>query len=928
MKISKRIVTLALTIIMTFAFSLSASMTVNAATVVSSGECGDNLTWKLVSDGTLTIRGEGKMWGFYYDPAPWSNYLTQIKLLRIESGVTGIGEYAFAGCTNLSKVSLCDGIIHIGTGAFMGCRHLKSVSIPESVTEIDDGAFYNCEYLESVVFPSEFKGFLPSYLFCYCTNLKNFVIPDGVTFIDQYCFYSCESLESIEIPNGVLGIGKAAFYMCNSLKSVDIPEKVTYIDEWTFGWSDSIESINLPESIEYINDFAFYGCSGLKELKLGKNIKGIGACSFVSCPELEVVLDEENESFKMEEEALYSANMERLIWTSPSKSGSFRIPSTVKEIDPGAMSMCSKLTRVIIPRGVSAIRDNLFWGCTSLISVTVPSSVKIIEQYAFDECESLKTVYFAGAMSKWNDIEKENGWDYGVGDLKVECITSDELVFILSDDNSSYSVKGIDESVYGEIIIPSTYKGLPVTTICDKAFYMCTELQIVNISDGITNIGDYAFFGDQNIRIISVPKSVDHIGMFAFDKYSNGIVRIDEENPSYYTADGCIIETETGTLIVCCRYYYTVPLGKNIKSIADYAFFGNLSTLEVIPNDVEHIGKFAFANNHNLIHFLITGNVKSIGEGVLSGCNSLKRIAIAGCENYKVNNGCLIEVETKTVMATSNDFVIPTDGSVTKIGNYAFYDRSAIENIVIPDSITSIGDNAFAGSGIKEIEIPESVEQIGEGAFDDCENLIAIHGVAGSVAESVAKQYGIAFYGTYKAEENDLIVKSLGAEVPEGSTIKSTVCDSSEIIGQPGIDDAVVYDIVFEKNEEVQAVTGDFIISIPLPEGFAPGRTNVFYINGDGDMEVINSSVEEGFVVFKTNHFSKYAVVLYDHLAGDINDDGLIDNKDVTRLLRYVSGWDVDVMTSALDVNGDGLTNIKDALRLLKYVSEYDVGLF
>ncbi|MBS1367378.1 MAG: leucine-rich repeat domain-containing protein [Oscillospiraceae bacterium] len=117
--------------------------------VIASGECGkngDNLTWVLTGDGTLTISGSGDIADFskekesndgtYHTTAPWSRYWGEITAVVIESGVTEIGVSAFYGCIGLASVTIPDGVAVIDDSAFYDCLGLTSVTIPGSVTSI------------------------------------------------------------------------------------------------------------------------------------------------------------------------------------------------------------------------------------------------------------------------------------------------------------------------------------------------------------------------------------------------------------------------------------------------------------------------------------------------------------------------------------------------------------------------------------------------------------------------------------------------------------------------------------------------------------------------------------------------------------------------------------------------------------------------
>ena len=116
-KLKKRFLSILLTALLLCAVPLVLVNTAYAAETVRSGACGDNVTWKLTSDGTLTISGKGEMDNYkfdgynyltnsYYTDAPWDTYRYYIKSVVIENGVTSIGDRAFYGCVNLSNVTI------------------------------------------------------------------------------------------------------------------------------------------------------------------------------------------------------------------------------------------------------------------------------------------------------------------------------------------------------------------------------------------------------------------------------------------------------------------------------------------------------------------------------------------------------------------------------------------------------------------------------------------------------------------------------------------------------------------------------------------------------------------------------------------------------------------------------------------------------
>lgn len=284
-----------------------------SAESVASGTCGENLTWSLDNEGTLTISGTGEMNNYdIFDSDIGKGYRNSIKRVVIEEGVTSIGDNAFSYCSSITEVTIPDsvtsigesafdgcgltsinlpeGVTSIGLGAFMDCK-LTSINLPDSVTSIGENAFTNCAKLKSVTIPrnvssigkNAFKSWFDSALESinvdpdnsyYCsvdgvmynkdmTKIVEFpygktsvTLPDTITSIDENTFYDCGKLESIIIPNGVKSIGESAFEGCRKLKSVTIPESVESIGKNAFFDCIAMTSATLPKSNIKIGDYA------------------------------------------------------------------------------------------------------------------------------------------------------------------------------------------------------------------------------------------------------------------------------------------------------------------------------------------------------------------------------------------------------------------------------------------------------------------------------------------------------------------------------------------------------------------------------------------------------------------------------------------------------------------------------------------------
>ena len=411
--------------------------------MIASGECGkngDNLTWVLTEDGTLTISGSGEMEN-YTDSSvtPWYSNRTKILSAVVEPGVESVGNYAFYSCLKLASVSLpggvksigesafqdCakltaveipEGVTSIGSSAFDGCSSLTSVTIPNSVTSIGSDAFSGCSGLTSVTIPesvtsiggSAFSGCssltnvtipegvtsIGESAFYGCSSLTSVTIPDGVTSIGDYTFYGCSGLTSVTIPNGVTSIGSSAFYGCRSLTSVTIPEGVNSINWQAFYGCSSLTSVTIPEGVTSIGNSAFYGCSGLTSVTIPEGVTSIGGNAFWGCSGLTSVTIPEGVT-----------SIGGNTFRDCSGLTSVTIPESVTSIGRSAFSGCSSLTSVTIPGGVTSIGSSTFSNCSSLTSVTIPESVTSIGDYAFHNCSKLKHVYYGGSDLQWKEIE-------------------------------------------------------------------------------------------------------------------------------------------------------------------------------------------------------------------------------------------------------------------------------------------------------------------------------------------------------------------------------------------------------------------------------------------------------------------------------------------------------------------------------------------
>ena len=180
--------------------------TLYSSSPVEEGTCGDDLTWKLSNNGTLTIAGVGMM----TDPDVLAPLHLRVKKLVVKDGVTSISASAFNTCHHLTSVKLPDSVAYIGNQAFKFCVELSSITLPSSTKSVR---------IET---------------FCRCSKLASVTLPYGVMMIESRAFANCTALESIQFPVSLSQIGAWAFSNCEKLSSVKIPESVTSISNGAF----------------------------------------------------------------------------------------------------------------------------------------------------------------------------------------------------------------------------------------------------------------------------------------------------------------------------------------------------------------------------------------------------------------------------------------------------------------------------------------------------------------------------------------------------------------------------------------------------------------------------------------------------------------------------------------------------------------------
>ncbi len=203
-------------------------------------------------------------------------------VITFDGVLTGIGNYAFFGCSSLTSIILPNSVTNIGENAFFGCSSIPSINIPTGVINIGDFAFKGCTSLTFINIPDGVTKIGES-AFSECSNLSYIFIPESVTSIGREAFNECSSLETINIPYGVTIIDYRLFIGCSSLSSISLHDGITEIGSQAFSGCSSLVSFEMPINATTLGDRAFSRCTSLTSVKLSDMMYSIGYGTFSNC---------------------------------------------------------------------------------------------------------------------------------------------------------------------------------------------------------------------------------------------------------------------------------------------------------------------------------------------------------------------------------------------------------------------------------------------------------------------------------------------------------------------------------------------------------------------------------------------------------------------------------------------------------------------
>ena len=600
--------------------------------------------------------------------------------------VTGIRDWAFNGCRDLTSVTIPESITSINHYAFSECSGLTSITIPKSVTSIGCTMVMDCNNLTEIIVDSENENYSSSedgvlfnkdkttLICCPAAKTGEYSIPEGVTTIGDYAFWGCVGLTSVIIPETVKSLGTAIFHACTSLTS-----------------------IHIPKSVNSIAFNTFMGCNNLTT----------------------IYVDSGNEKFSAENGVLFNKDKTTLLCYPAGKSGAYTISESVSRINDASFYGCRNLTSVTIPNSITAISYVAFHGCSGLTAITIPETVTVIERGAFEECTGLTSVNIPENVT-------EIGYEAFCYCSSLNSLTIPENVTEIGN-NAFYGVRHI---VYSGNVEGAPWGAYYVNGSVEGGFVYADEQHktlnayigtggSVTIPSTVETISDNAFSGCSSITSINIPGSVTSVISSAMFSTCNSLtaINVDSENTAYSSNGGVLFNKDKTTLIcypIGKTGAYTIP--ETVTTISEYAFYGCSGlTAITIPSTVTSITYDAFGNCDNLK--TLTCNTNALGSR-FAGNTSLETVNIG--ESVTYINGYAFQNCTSLKS-------IDIPNTVTEIYSYAFQNCTSLTSIDIPNSVQYIYDYAFSGcTGLTSVSLGNTLKYISNYAFQNCTGLTSI----------------------------------------------------------------------------------------------------------------------------------------------------------------------------------------------------------
>ena len=587
--------------------------------------------------------------------------------------VTAINDEAFSDCLSMTDVTIPNSVLSIGEYAFQGCVNLKSVKV-QWVTPlpIDESVFEGVDISGSE--DDEDSGVILYVLAGYDTAYKAADVWKNFKYVKTY---------SDDLDINIAFVDPYVKEICVSLWDTDGDGELTYREAMSVtdigaafvGNKDitSFTEFRSFSSVKTIAQSSFKGCSNLEAISFPRNLQSIGRDAFVGCNALTTISFQDN----------------------------------LQVIGNNAFKGCEKLQRFTFSKKLTTIGAHAFDGCKSLTYVNIPGNVSSIGEGAFANCTSCTNL----DVSSTNDTYVHNDGTYRRTYI-IDKATRTQFVAYAC----AAAPKSLEIPATVKEILPYAFAGAQTLTtvnfsnveiIAEHAFEGAIALSHVTLPESLMMIGQQAFAGCNNLYTVIIPASVSSIDAQAFANVAKGIrVQVPWSTPLAISA---------GTF-------------SNFEALQDGEINGRL----FVPAGTREA--YASAPGWNWFSFIEEGTIADYADKIITFADQKTRDLCLSLYDTD-DDGYLTFDEAAAVTSLGDAFKGAEIGSfdefhyftsITTIEPSAF-EGSTLTQIILPESVTAIGENAFAFcNNLKKINVPASVASIGNGAFKSCALLTSI----------------------------------------------------------------------------------------------------------------------------------------------------------------------------------------------------------
>lgn len=598
--------------------------------------------------------------------------------------VTCIAAGAFAGCGNLTQVTIVPGVTNVGSMAFYRCANLKRVTIPDSVVRLGESAFWECVSLGDVTLGSRLAR-MDMSAFRNCRSLRSIRIPDGVEEIPAYAFQTC-SLTNVVFGKGLRKIGNSAFSTCQSLREIVLPHGVEAIGEDAFAWCQELRRAVIPQSVKAMGIDPFFMCRALSE----------------------VVVADGNTSFRTVDGVLYDGSMKTLLHYPLARGGSeYRIPEGVTAVSRHAFLCVKGLTNIVFPASLTRIGESAFANA-DIIRLNLPDGLTVVDRNAFASCSALTEVPSLGKVS------------FLAPHVFRSCGSLARLVL-------PACLTGIGENACQSTALPRIVIPAGVRRIDREAFSQCGQL------------GEVLFEGDAPAIEASAFRAAPATLFYREEAkgWTNAAVA---GRPAFCmnAASGLAYAPREDGSVAVVRYLGAESVlripealgGRPVTAIHEGALAGHV-VLEScwLPPGLTSLATRAFAGCTNLASVIMEGSAPQAGTAPFEGVPATVYYP-SGATGW--SESFAGRPTRASLIGAGMAFSANANGSI-EILRYFGTNRTAVVPAEIDDKpVEAIAAKAFAGCrDLTGVAIPARVRRIGKRAFDGCYRLAVVDGAGG-----------------------------------------------------------------------------------------------------------------------------------------------------------------------------------------------------